>query len=96
MRNTGQNPAMLGIAYTNSDADPATSTTTLFGIDAERDVLVRQGSPDLTPIDPNSGKLFTVGSLGVDVLPVGGFDILTSGDKQHRVRRPEHRPAGSF
>jgi hypothetical protein len=74
---TGQNPAILGVAYTNNDTDTATATT-LFGIDAERNVLVRQGSPDGTPISPNSGTLFSVGSLGVDPLAIGGFDILTS------------------
>jgi hypothetical protein len=76
--NAGQNPALVGVAYTNNDSDAGTLTT-LFGIDSERDVLVRQGSPEGTPISPNAGTLFTVGALGVDVLPEGGFDVFTSG-----------------
>lgn len=76
--NAGQDPAVIGVAYTNSDTDAATATT-LVGIDADRNVLVRQGSPDGAPVSPNAGTLFSVGPLGVDVEPVGGLDILTSG-----------------
>jgi hypothetical protein len=75
--NAGQDPAVIGVAYTNNDTDAATPTT-LFGIDAARNVLVRQGSPDGTPISPNAGTLFTVGPLGTDAEAVGGFDIQTS------------------
>ena len=77
--NAGQNPSVVGSAYTNNDNDSATPTT-LYNIDAERDVLVLQGSPDGVPVSPNTGTLFTVGPLGIDALPEGGggFDILTA------------------
>jgi hypothetical protein len=44
----------------------------LYGIDSGRDVLVIQNPP-------NAGTLTTVGSLGLDVSAVLGFDILTVG-----------------
>jgi hypothetical protein len=65
-------PAFSGVAYTNSDTDPATGTT-LFGIDGTRGTLVRITSP-------NGGAVNTVGSLGLNFAPtVTGFDIVTVG-----------------
>ena len=68
--NAGQLPLLAGSAYTNSVA--GATTTTLYGIDAARDVLVTQ-------VPPNSGTLNTVGSLGRDVGDVAGFDIAPNG-----------------
>lgn len=62
----GEDPNIVHAAYTNSIAGAL--STTLYGIDTERDVLVLQ-SP------PNAGALTTVGMLGFDVTDVGGFDI---------------------
>src|SRR5205085_9095228 len=59
--NFSANPNVTGLAYTSNSA--AASVTTLYGIDSNLDVLVRQGSPDGTPTSPNSGQLFTVGSI---------------------------------
>lgn len=67
--NNGQNPNVVGSAYTNNFAG-ATSTT-LFGIDSNLDILVTQNPP-------NNGTLNTVGALGVNATGVLGFDI--SGD----------------
>jgi len=64
--NEGLDPAVFASAYTNNVAGAA--STQLFGIDANRDVLATQAN--------NTGVLGTVGSLGVDVLGVGGFDLL--------------------
>lgn len=72
-------PRVIGAAYTNNDTDPATGTT-LYVIDAATNSLAIQGraaSDGTAAVSPNSGQLFTVGSLG---LPVGdqsnsGFDI---------------------
>ncbi len=63
--NAGQNPGLVGSAYTNSFQ--GSTTTTLFGINPAAGVLVRQGSaPGVTPVvSPNMGQLFTIGSLGV-------------------------------
>jgi hypothetical protein len=58
------------VAYTNSI--PATPVTKTFDIDSNLDVLVLQEPP-------NDGVLATVGPLGIDFGPMGGFDILTDG-----------------
>jgi trimeric autotransporter adhesin len=71
--NAGQDPSVVGSAYTNSFA--GTATTTLYGIDSNRDTLVTQGSLNSAPVSPNTGQLFTVGSLGVDTTDLVGFDI---------------------
>ena len=60
-------PGIVACAYNNNDNIPETSTT-LFDIDATRDILVRQDPP-------NAGTLNTVGALGVDITDVAGFDI---------------------
>lgn len=60
-------PGVVACAYNNNDNLPETSTT-LFNIDATRDILVRQDPP-------NAGTLNTIGGLGVDVTTVAGFDV---------------------
>ncbi|MBK6941626.1 MAG: DUF4394 domain-containing protein [Planctomycetes bacterium] len=71
--NAGKDPGIAGSAYTSSFA--GTSTTTLFDIDSNLDVLVRQGSVNASPLSPDGGKLFTIGALGVDTTNLVGFDI---------------------
>lgn len=80
--NAAQPPNVVASAYTNNVA--GATTTTLYGIDPLLNVLVRQGSLNFqannpaTPISPNSGQLFTVGSLGVTLgTNLVGFDIFT-------------------
>ncbi|WP_248277198.1 DUF4394 domain-containing protein [Brasilonema octagenarum] len=68
--NTGIDPNITAIAYTKSVA--GATTTQLFGIDYNLDVLVLQNPP-------NDGTLRTVGNLGVNFAPIGGFDIFTDG-----------------
>ncbi|HVS80930.1 MAG TPA: DUF4394 domain-containing protein, partial [Pyrinomonadaceae bacterium] len=70
--NFGANPNVIGLAYTNNFAGAI--TTTLYGIDSNLDVLVRQGGVDGTP-SPNGGQLSTIGSLGVNTTGLTGFDI---------------------
>jgi hypothetical protein len=65
--NAGRAPNIVASAYTNNAA--GVSSTTLYNIDANLNTLVRQAPP-------NDGILNTVGSLGVDVGSVSGFDIL--------------------
>jgi Domain of unknown function (DUF4394) len=67
-QNAGKDPNITAIGYINSRAG-ATSTQ-LFGIDYDLDVLVLQDPP-------NDGNLKTIGSLGVNFSPIGGFDIVT-------------------
>jgi hypothetical protein len=69
--NAGQDPNVAGSAYTNSMA--GATTTTLYGIDSARDVLVTQNPP-------NNGTLNTVGALGVDAGDAVGFDIAPNGN----------------
>ena len=64
--NFGANPNITGSAYTNN-VNGAT-TTTLYNIDSNLNVLVTQNPP-------NNGALNTVGSLGRDVPDIAGFDI---------------------
>jgi hypothetical protein len=68
----GSNPEVVHVAYTNSQA--GATLTTLYGIDAFGDRLVRIGGPDGTP-SPNTGQLTSIGPLGLDIVRFGGFDI---------------------
>ena len=68
----GQNPNIVGSAYTNSFS--GATATTLYGIDSVRDVLVIQ-SP------PNDGTLNTVGALGFNTSDLVGFDIFFFGNQ---------------
>ena len=71
--NAGQNPNVVGSAYTNNFA--GTAVTTLYGIDSNLDTLVTQGSIGGAPVSPNTGQLFTIGKLDVDTSGMVGFDI---------------------
>ena len=59
-------PSVAAVAYTNSFAGAA--TTTLYDIDVASNKLYKQ-----TP--PNIGTLELVGSLGIEAVGEGGFDI---------------------
>jgi hypothetical protein len=71
--NFGANPNVTGSAYTNNFA--GASATTLYDIDSNLGVLVRQGGVDGAAPSPNGGQLFTVGPLGVNTTGLTGFDI---------------------
>ncbi|RDI32252.1 DUF4394 domain-containing protein [Lentzea flaviverrucosa] len=83
-RAAGSTPQVSGAGYTNSVAG-ATSTT-LYDLDSRKDALVTQGTiAGVTPVvSPNTGQLFTVGRLGIDVGRTNGFDIATL-DGRHRA-----------
>src|SRR5262245_28409861 len=76
--NAGANPNLVAVAYTNN-FDRATSTT-LYGIDSNLDILVRQGSVGGAPDPPNNGRLTTIGMLGVNTTDQVGFDITAPND----------------
>lgn len=63
--NEGEDPNVVHAAYSNSFA--GTTSTQLYGIDVGLDILVTQAN--------SAGTLGTVGALGADVTPSGGFDI---------------------
>ena len=75
---TGVDPDIVAAGYTNSFA--GATATTLYAIDAGRDVLVSIGSVEgaTTAVSPNTGQLFSIGALTVDVAS-GGFDIANAG-----------------
>lgn len=79
--NFGTTPSVAAAAYTNP-VFPAPAGTTNYGIDSNLDVLVTQGTAQgVTPaVSPNTGKLYTVGALGVNVGDDVHFDINASGD----------------
>lgn len=57
---------VLASAYTNSF--PGTTTTVLYNLEANSDVLTRQDPP-------NNGTLVDIGALGLDLTGMAGFDI---------------------
>ena len=63
---TGSAPTLLASAYTNSFDGAA--ATMLFNLDAASDVLTLQAPP-------NDGTLANVGTLGLDISGMAGFDI---------------------
>jgi hypothetical protein len=92
--NFAANPNVTHAAYTNNFA--GATTTTLYGIDAGLDILVRQGGVDGTP-SPNLGGLSTIGALGINVAEDGGFDILSvGGDVAYAALRPVGSSVSNF
>ncbi len=63
--NEGLNPNVVASAYTNSFA--GSTSTQLYGIDTNLDILITQAN--------SAGTLGTVGSLGVDLNDSATFDI---------------------
>jgi hypothetical protein len=66
--NASRDPNIVAAAYTNSTGPGATSTTN-YAIDTRLGILVTQGTAagNANPVSPNTGQLFTVGSLGVPI-----------------------------
>ncbi|WP_439660256.1 DUF4394 domain-containing protein [Lentzea sp. HUAS TT2] len=81
----GGTPQISGAGYTNSFA--GSTSTTLYDLDSRKDTLVTQGTAaGVTPVvSPNTGQLFTVGRLGIDVEKTNGFDIATVDGRQHAL-----------
>lgn len=73
--NFGKKPAVVAAAYTYNQQD--STLTTNYAIDKTSGTLVTQGSKEgTTPaVSPNTGLLFTVGSLGLQSLQRIAFDI---------------------
>jgi DNA-binding beta-propeller fold protein YncE len=74
-RNAGTVPRVVGAGYTYNKQND--KITTNYAIDAATGSLVMQGSKEgATPaVSPNTGQLFTVGSLGVAPFGRASFDI---------------------
>lgn len=75
--NTGSNigAGYSAVAYSNSalQLPPAPTSTTLYYIDSNTDMLRMAGSAFNTP------TIMDVGSLGIDVLKANGFEVLANG-----------------
>lgn len=91
--NTGKTPKVSGVAYTNNFT--GSSSTTLYGIDAAQGVLVTHGTLNST-VSPNTGTLFTVGSLGVTVKDDLGFDISGSTSIAYAALTPSNASASQL
>ena len=73
--NHGRSPRVLAAAYTYNKVDE--KITTNYAIDAAAGVLATQGTIEgaRTAVSPNTGQLFTVGSLNVGAIGSVAFDI---------------------
>lgn len=71
----GKTPAVVAAAYTYNQQD--SKITTNYAIDITAGNLLTQGTKEgTTPaVSPNTGQLFTVGSLGLAALQQVSFDI---------------------
>lgn len=71
----GNTPMVVAAAYTYNQQDA--KLTTNYAIDKAQGTLVTQGSVEGSDpmISPNTGQLFTVGSLGIPALKQVSFDI---------------------
>lgn len=73
--NAGKTPAVVAAGYTyNKDND---KITTNYALDGRQGTLVHQGSKEgVQPaVSPNTGRLFTVGSLGIGSFERATLDI---------------------
>lgn len=72
--NEGQAPRIVALASTHNRED---RVTTLFAIDSRADALVTVGTREgyASAVSPNSGKLFTVGALGLGESERTALDI---------------------
>ena len=80
----GTNPSVVHVAYDRNNV--GATLTTLYGIDAVRDVLVAIGGINGVP-SPNTGVLTTIGALGVNTTSFGGFDIEPNSDQAYASLR---------
>ncbi len=78
---SGKAPQVTGAAYTYNKRDE--KLTTNYAIDRALGVLVTQGTKEgVAPaVSPNTGRLFTVGTLGLGPLADVAFDIADLNNK---------------
>lgn len=86
--NAAATPRIVGTAYTNS-VNPAPTTTVLFAIDANLDIVVRLPNP-------NDGRLMTVGPLGLNTSDDVGFDIVGATGESFASLTPSGTAASSL
>lgn len=91
--NAGKSPELVAAAYTYNKTDD--KLTTNYAIDRKAGTLVRQGSREgVQPVvSPNTGLLFTVGSLGVGQLDDASMDIADVSGNAFAVLRAKGQSA---
>lgn len=90
--NTGRTADIAAAAYTYNAKDD--KLTTNYAIDIGLGVLVTQGSVEgvVPAVSPNTGRLFTVGPLGLGPLTDVAFDIADTNNKALAVVRTARDP----
>jgi len=90
--NAGKTPHVAGAAYTYNKRDD--KLTTNYAIDIAQGVLVTQGTVEgVAPaVSPNTGRLFTVGPLGLGPLTDVAFDIADTNNKALAAVRTAREP----
>lgn len=93
--NYGTSPRILALAHSNNVAGATTTTT--YGLHWTNAFfptqLVTVGSPNGSPVSPNSGQLFTIGQTGAATYSYAGFDVADTGEAFASLAHPE---AGAF
>jgi hypothetical protein len=74
-KNEGKTPRIVGAGYTYNKTND--KITTNYALDGELGTLVHQGTKEgVQPaVSPNTGRLYTVGSLGIGSFAHATFDI---------------------
>ena len=93
--NFGKSPMAVGAAYSYNKAD--TKITTNFALDAAAGTLVTQGSREgvMPAVSPNTGQLFTIGSLGL-AFNNASFDIQAVSDVAFAALNSDGSPASRW
>ncbi|MBI4854695.1 MAG: DUF4394 domain-containing protein [Acidobacteria bacterium] len=97
-------PQIVACAYTNNFL--GATRTTLYDVDANLDVLARQGGLNFAVGDaavapqnngnPNAGQLVTVGSLGVDTTSTAALDISDFSGTAFAALNPTGSPSSNL
>ena len=92
----GKSPSLVAAAYTYNKNDE--KITTNFAIDAMHGVLVTQGSREgKSPVvSPNTGQLFTVGTLGTGRIENVSFDIADLSGIAYMVAKHSGAPGSKW
>jgi hypothetical protein len=84
----GVDPSVSSVAF-SIDPTAGAKCATTYGVEVNGiDSLVTQGSVGGSPDTPESGKLHTVGPLGINALTPDGFDVAPSGVAYYATGAP--------
>jgi len=96
--NSGTSPRILALAHSNNVAGaPATTTYGIHWTGGFASTqLVTVGSPNGSPVSPNSGQLFTLGLTGAETYSYAGFDVADTGEAFASLAHPEAGAVATF